>query len=98
MILYFGGEFTRAYALNKGARITPNEYAQWDKDAVVAGAKPQDSKQEKVPQDQFPRPAIPIAFANDPVMPMKKRKSSGVATVLIGLILYLFRSPRRQEA
>jgi membrane protein len=95
MLLYFGAEFTKAYALNKGARIVPNEYAQWDDDAVVAGAKTQDHKQENIPQNQFPHLARPIAFANEPVLPMKKKKSSGFATVLIGLILYLFRPPGR---
>ena len=95
MLLYFGAEFTKAYALNKGARIVPNEFAQWDQDSIVAGAKTQDHKQGALPQNQFPQLARPIAFANDPVLPMKKKKSSGVLMVIIGLVLYLFKPLKR---
>lgn len=39
IILYFGAEFTKAYALNKGARIVPNEYAEWNEEPTVPGAE-----------------------------------------------------------
>jgi membrane protein len=30
-ILFFGAEFTKAYAVSRGARIYPNQYAVWVK-------------------------------------------------------------------
>jgi membrane protein len=30
-ILFFGAEFTKAYAISRGARIYPNQYAVWVK-------------------------------------------------------------------
>lgn len=39
IILYFGAEFTKAYALNKGAHIVPNHYAEWNKEPAVPGAE-----------------------------------------------------------
>ena len=39
IILYFGAEFTKAYALEKGAKIVPNAYAQWEDTPTVPGAK-----------------------------------------------------------
>lgn len=38
IILYFGAEFTKAYALNKGAHIVPNQYAEWNEEPAVPGA------------------------------------------------------------
>jgi membrane protein len=51
IILYYGAEFTKAYAVNRGAKVIPNAYAQWDKDAVVAGATPTPDKTLK-PQER----------------------------------------------
>lgn len=35
MILYFGAEFTRVYALHHGAKIYPNDYAVWIKQIEI---------------------------------------------------------------
>jgi membrane protein len=40
IILYFGAEFTKAYAFNKGEKIIPNEYAEWNEEPAVPGAEP----------------------------------------------------------
>lgn len=81
IILYFGAEFTKAYALNKGAKIIPDKYAEWDEDAVtVAGAKPKKAQDLPQPSEQERRPAPhafpPVAVASHPVgeEPVAERK------------------------
>ena len=98
IILYFGAEFTKAYALNKGARIIPNEYAQWNQEAVVTGAKTQDHKNEKISQPQVASAAKPIDFANTPVLPQKNKNAPGMGAVLLGLLLYLVKPRKHHEA
>lgn len=39
MILYFGAEFTKWYALQRGVHILPTELAEWNDQPAVAGAK-----------------------------------------------------------
>lgn len=39
IILYFGAEFTLAYSREFGGSIEPSEYAVWDKEPAIAGAK-----------------------------------------------------------
>src|SRR5829696_2228070 len=46
IILYFGAEFTKSYAFNKGAKIIPNEYAEWNKEGAVPGAKTEKKGQQ----------------------------------------------------
>ena len=78
IILYFGAEFTKAYAVNKGYRVTPDKHAEWDENArTVPGAKPKTtpvapsrSHHEVRPTPQgYPQLAIashPIANRNLP--------------------------------
>lgn len=58
VILYFGAEFTKAYAASYGGRIYPNHYAVWIKQVEVeqeGGAlQHQDLKKEKVKEDGSP--------------------------------------------
>jgi membrane protein len=43
IILYFGAEFTKAYAVNKGYKVTPDKHAEWDENGrTVPGAKPKE--------------------------------------------------------
>ena len=95
MILYFGAEFTQAYVLNKGARIVPDKYAQWDKSAVVSGAKPH-LEQVDIPE---PRARL-LQLKDEPVLPvqMQKKSSPGLGLVLVGLVLYLFKPGRKGGA
>lgn len=39
IILYFGAEFTLAYSRELGHKIVPAEYAVWEKEPAIAGAK-----------------------------------------------------------
>lgn len=74
IILYFGAEFTKAYALNKGAKIIPDKYAQWDEDATtVPGAKPKNKQATPSPSEEGTRPMphaypqlAPVARHNNP--------------------------------
>jgi membrane protein len=97
IILYFGAEFTKSYALQKGARIVPTEYAEWDKEPPVAGAKPKPGH-GPAPQQKTEIPVHVIA----PVLKEKiearkkpKKKSVGMGTVLFGLLLYFFNSKEK---
>ena len=96
IILYFGAEFTRAYAFNKGARIIPNRYAQWNNSEAIAGARPQNEK-ETSPQPYKQRPfgESTVYSAESFVHPIKpeQKKKNGIGTLVIGLLIYLFRSP-----
>ncbi|MFL5741761.1 MAG: YihY/virulence factor BrkB family protein [Flavisolibacter sp.] len=104
IILYFGAEFTKTYALVRGAKIRPTEYAEWNHEAVVPGAetkekqtgalkKPAPSKiqhEEKEEKISYPTPA------------WKKRKqvkkeSPGIGMVLLGLALYWMKNNERGE-
>jgi len=49
IILYFGAEFTRAYALHTGSQIYPNDYAVWVQQIEVESRKPlQQQPEEKL--------------------------------------------------
>lgn len=58
VILYFGAEFTKAYAANYGGRIYPNHYAVWIKQVEVeqehGSLQQADIKKENVKQDGSP--------------------------------------------
>lgn len=101
IILYFGAEFTKAYALEKGTRVIPSEYAQWDKEPVVPGSKPKEpasstEKNRRKEPKPIPRPAL---VKTEPSHPKKRKKeSAGVGTVLLGLALYYFNTSKKQPA
>lgn len=103
IILYFGAEFTKAYAVRRGAKITPSPYAEWNKEPVVPGAddktKPSHaapSPGERRAERSVPRPVPQLAVAyeeEERPSPRKKgaeKKSVGMGTVLLGLALYAF--------
>lgn len=98
IILYFGAEFTKAYALNRGAKIIPNHYAQWTGEPTVPNAEPKEPpvhSHAPSPSDNsqrhFPHHAPQLAVAaHRPIKSLKpeKRKGPGIATVLFGLAVY----------
>ncbi len=47
MILYFGAEFTRAYAVQTGSQIYPNDYAVWVQQIEVESKKSLQQQEEK---------------------------------------------------
>ncbi|MGZ5191596.1 MAG: YihY/virulence factor BrkB family protein, partial [Flavisolibacter sp.] len=101
IILYFGAEFTKAYALRKGSKIIPTEYAVWNNEPVVTGAKPKDEHPSTtLPKEKRSIDPIPsFAFAQHKMNERKeieKQKKVGAGTVLLGLALYFFTSSREK--
>jgi membrane protein len=99
IILYFGAEFTKAYALNKGARIIPNEYAQWDRRPAVAGAEPKQppvsSPSERAERGpHYPMPQLALASRRAMVTKSATGKKGGMGTAMLGLVLYLIDKKR----
>ena len=100
IILYFGAEFTKAYALNTGARIVPNHYAEWTAEPTVPNAEPKEppvhspspseNTNRHAPQ-HAPQLAISQHQTGHPVIlhPVNTpKKSPGLGTVLFGLAVY----------
>jgi len=52
IILYFGAEFTKAYAANYGSRIEPNHYAVWIKQVEVEEGKGSLKQQEQQKKEE----------------------------------------------
>jgi membrane protein len=95
IILYFGAEFTKSYALQKGVRIVPTEYAQWDDKPAIAGAKsPSETQRKLQPQVQpkYGLATIPPERTDDRKKEKKKDKKPGFGMMAAGLLLYFFRS------
>ena len=75
IILYFGAEFTKGYVINRGVKVIPNKYAEWDEQPTVPGAAPKQvpekNKKQAAPapseKEQRPvKPPIPQLAANHP--------------------------------
>lgn len=99
MILYFGAEFTKAYALQKGVHIVPTEYAVWDDKPAIAGAK-SPSETERKPQKQI-QPKYGLAShterTDERKQEKKKDKKPGFGMVAAGLLLYFLKSARGDD-
>jgi membrane protein len=99
IILYFGAEFTKAYALEKGVHIVPSEYAIWDDKPVIAGAK-SPSETDRKPQKQI-QPNYALASQVDRTDERKEKKKKdkkpGFAMMAAGLILYFLKSARGES-
>lgn len=88
IILYFGAEFTKVYATNKGEEITPDQYAEWDERPAVPGAKPKESPATKsrsassTPSGRSSRalqpPAPQMAVNSHPVSGRERMRDLGV--------------------
>ena len=97
IILYFGAEFTKAYAIKRGAHIVPSEYAVWNKDSVVPGAETKEKQAAVLEKKLAPKPHHPVAPAphhsltTTEMRPLKSqaKKAPGMGTVLLGLAIYL---------
>lgn len=100
MILYFGAEFTKAYALQKGVHIVPTEYAVWDNQPAIAGAKtPSETNRKQQPQIQ-PKYVTTTAATDrtaDRKKEKKKDKKPGFGMMAAGLLLYFLKSTRGDE-
>lgn len=112
MILYFGAEFTKAWAVQHHAEIKPNHYAVWEKKVTVGGEEgSQDTLREEVKKEKIEKEGQTVFQPAQPVKipaytPTKKAESeiqeemkeSGMLAVLGGLLLYMFNStaPKRK--
>ncbi|MCU7550523.1 YihY/virulence factor BrkB family protein [Chitinophagaceae bacterium LB-8] len=88
-ILYFGAEFTLAYSKQFGGAIKPNEYAVWEKEPAVPGAK---AEFEPGEIEQIERNNSPYYESYEPVRPKKKSSKPGLFTIFSGLLLYFVSS------
>lgn len=110
IILYFGAEFTKAYAVNKGAKIVPNEYAEWNKEATVPGAEPKQvphspspsesgnrSRKQPVPQFAAVEPGEKQMGAQAEPVRTESKKGPGLGTVALGLALYFINRAKEKK-
>jgi membrane protein len=113
IILYFGAEFTKAYAFNKGARIVPDKYAEWNTEPTVPGAEPKEppvssspSEREQRPKGGQPAPQLALASTSrtgtegpqhPEESPEKKDDGPGVGGLLLGLALYFVTRDKKKE-
>lgn len=103
IILYFGAEFTKSYAFNKGAKIIPNEYAEWNKEAAVPGAEPKEPPANAAPQEikkeAPPQKNLQPVFVSHTMAASNSvaKKSPGMGTVLIGLAIYFINNARAKK-
>ena len=99
IILYFGAEFTKAYALQKGVHIVPTEYAVWDDKPAIAGAK-SPSETDRKPQKHIqPDYALTSQAGRTDERKEKKKKDKkpGFGMVAAGLLLYFLKSTRGEN-
>ena len=96
IILYFGAEFTKSYALQKDIHIVPTEYAVWDDKPAIAGAKSPSERDRKPPKQVQPKYATTIQAerTNDRKQGKKKDKKPGFGIMAAGLLLYFLKSTR----
>ncbi|HEX6332962.1 MAG TPA: YihY/virulence factor BrkB family protein [Flavisolibacter sp.] len=99
IILYFGAEFTRAYAVNNGVRIVPNKYAELEEKPTVAGAAVRQVTPSETGRRQQKQP-VPQPARDQHGPPRKKTgngRSTGIGTVIAGLALYFFNTAREKN-
>jgi membrane protein len=80
IILYFGAEFTKALAFNKGAKIIPDKYAEWTNEPTVPGASTQKTPATPTPSEQRER-SMPQGM---PQMAIASQPSSGRSVQAVG--------------
>jgi membrane protein len=97
IILYFGAEFTQAYAAAKGTVIIPDENAVWNNKPAIAGASPAkqklnewSGKSQKGPnQKHLTEHKFHVSEQQKAHKKQTEKKSAGVGTMLLGLTLYM---------
>jgi len=100
IILYFGAEFTKAYALEKGVHIVPTEYAVWEDKPAIAGAKSPSETDRKQQKQVQPKYAVSTSRENrieDRKEEKKKEKKPGFGMMAAGLLLYFLKSTRGDD-
>lgn len=105
MILYFGAEFTKWYALQRGVQIIPTELAEWNDKPSVAGAKsPSQAGREHPLQSQLnhkmadhSRRKEQERNSRQEAVNEQKKSKSGFGMVAAGLLLYFLKSSRGDD-
>ena len=100
IILYFGAEFTKSYALQKGVHIVPSEYAVWDDKPAVAGAKSPSEMDRKPHKNTQPNYSLASHSerTDDRNDKKEKNKKPGFGMVAAGLLLYFLKSARGNDS
>jgi membrane protein len=92
VILYFGAEFTKFYALEKGAKIVPEDYATWNRESTVPGAVRSSARDEQKNQgpakEQQRRTPAPMYSLSSRKGKDPGKKEPGMGTVMLGLALF----------
>ncbi|MDQ3279672.1 MAG: YihY/virulence factor BrkB family protein, partial [Bacteroidota bacterium] len=88
IILYFGAEFTKVYATNKGEEIIPDRYAEWDATPAVPGAASKEVPSQKTTSSPLtpagrssrtlPPPAPQLAISNRYISGRERMRELGV--------------------
>lgn len=109
IILYFGAEFTKAYTLNRGAKVIPNKYAEWNEEPTLPGAEPKEppvtasspsEKQRRIGPQPVPQLAVANPVSDDKSRERNESKRSdapGMGSVLLGLALYFITRGRDEK-
>lgn len=108
IILYFGAEFTKAYAFDKGARIRPNHYVEWDEHdkslppqlkANQRLTPEKINRQESRTPKQVRNPIMHQAASFPrPESKKKRKKGPGMGTILFGLLIYFFKTSGKKKS
>ncbi|HVF82014.1 MAG TPA: YihY/virulence factor BrkB family protein [Flavisolibacter sp.] len=112
IILYFGAEFTKAYAFNKGAKIIPNHYAEWNKEPAVPGAEPKEPPANAAPHEKneaqnaeleksyninTEKKLPPVLYKPSFKPTSIEKKSPNIGIVALGLVLYFINSRKDKK-
>ena len=113
IIVYFGAEFTKAFALRRGADVKPSPYSEWDDKPAIAGAAHPDaniSADAKAKHEHKKREPAPPGFihetTNQRLLPATTSYSKtghntrrhGIGTALLGLALYFITGGAKKKA
>jgi membrane protein len=97
IILYFGAEFTKFYAFDKGAHINPEQNAKWvrgNQPNVSAADKTEKPELKRSPEKFTRKELVPLYApgAASPSRPKKKTGKPGMGMVLLGLAIYFIKN------
>lgn len=83
LILYFGAEFTKAYAVKFGSEIRPNDYAVTIHAVEIETGKASVQNTEKAAEKLIAQNKVPVSSSDKEAHSAKENKSSGPAGDII---------------
>ena len=97
IILYFGAEFTKYYAFDKGARIQPDQNSQWEsgRSPNVSASEEKDNPALKTPPEKsVSKQPVPVYehHSASSQRPGQKSGKPGMGMVLLGLVIYFIKN------